>query len=97
MADGADVLVGVKAFGPLRDWMRDDGITQIALANAMGKKQQTVSGWCLERMRPKTEQDRIKLEMLSGGRVKRDLWLNAKERKALVGVRPMAKTGTGEG
>jgi len=89
----SDVLDGVLGFEPLLDWMSDDGVTQSALAASLGRTQQAISGWCNRKARPSEERDRVALETLSGGRVRRDMWLNAREREPVV-IRPLEKSGT---
>lgn len=88
-----DVLEGVLGFDPLVEWMKDGAVTQANLARACGVSQQTVSGWYNRRMRPRSDHVRIKLEVLSHGRVQRGMWLNAKEREPVIVV-PLGGTGT---
>lgn len=78
------MLDGVLGFDPLIEWMKNEGVTQDALATSLNVSQQTVSSWVNKRTRPKTDRVRTAIEVLSGGRVPRDLWLNERERAPLV-------------
>lgn len=66
----------------LRDWMKKTGRTQTELAREVPCNQTCVHRWLNRKERP-SEENRARLELLSGGEVRADLWLTDGEREAM--------------
>lgn len=80
-------LTGTYAAAQLRAFKSSSGLTQKAIAEAVGVEQQSVSRWLTGIARPESMVMRFRLATFTGGAVEVDGWYTDEERRELKATR----------